>query len=455
MPTVLDRFRGGGLFARAGRAAGFAAAGFVTAQALRLASNLVLTRLLFPEAFGLMALVTVVLVGLSMLSDVGIGPAIARHGRGDEADFLDTAWTLQAIRGGLLWLLTVALAWPVAALYAAPDLVLLLPAAGLMLLVNGFLPTRIETAARHLYLGRVTAIDLASQLAGVIMMIASALATGSVWALVAGTLAGALVKLILALRLLPGRPNRLRWEPEAARELISFGKWIFLSTALTFLVFQGDKAILGVALPLGPLGIYNIGYFLASVPSLLGMAVVGRVMIPLYRETPPAAPAAGRLRLRRMRTTLTGALMVLVLVLAFTGVPLVALLYDPRYGAAGGVVVAIALTQIPQVIGLSYDQAALAAGDSRGFFALSATRAVVQLSAFVSGLLLAGLPGALAGQGIAMVATHLPIIRLARHHRVWDATHDAAFALVGIALGAVAAWANRGALAGLAAFGGP
>lgn len=455
MPTVLDRLRGGGLFARAGRAAGLTAAGFVAAQVLRLAANLVLTRLLFPEAFGLMALVTVVLVGLAMLSDVGLGPAIAQHGRGDEADFLDTAWTLQVIRGVLLWLATLVLAWPVAALYAAPELALLLPVAGLSLFLNGFLPTRIETAVRHLRLGRVTAIDLAAQSAGIAAMIAAALATGSVWALVVGTLAGSLAKLLLALRFLPGRPNRLRWEREAVRALVRFGTWIFLSTALAFLISQGDRAILGTMLPLGPLGIYNIGYFLASVPSLLGTAVVGRVMIPLYRETPPQAPAAPRLRLRRMRAAMTAGLMMLVLALAFLGVPLVGLLYDPRYDAAGGVVVAIALIQLPQVIGLSYDQAALAAGDSRGFFALFAARAAVQLGAFVAGLILGGLPGALLGQGLAMVATHGLIIRLARRHRVWDAAHDGAFALVAVVGGAAAAWAGWPALRGLGAFAAP
>lgn len=451
MPTVLDRLRGGGLFARAGRAAGLTAAGFVTAQVLRLAANLVLTRLLFPEAFGLMALVTVVLVGLAMLSDVGLGPAIAQHARGDEPDFLDTAFTLQVIRGALLWLATLALAWPVAALYGAPELLLLLPVAGLSLLVNGFLPTRIETAARHLHLGRVTAIDLAAQLAGIAVMVAAAIAWGSVWALVAGTLAGSAARLALARRLLPGRPDRLRWEQAAARDLVGFGKWIFLSTALAFLIAQGDKAILGTVLPLGPLGIYNIGFFLASVPSLLGTAVVGRVMIPLYRETTATAPAAARLRLRRMRAGLTAGLMALVLLLAALGEPLVGLLYDPRYGAAGGVVVAIALIQLPQVIGLSYDQAALAAGDSRGFFALFAARAAVQLGAFVAGLLLGGLPGALVGQGMAMLAAHGLIIRLARRHRVWDAAHDGGFALVALAGGAAAAWAGRDALAGLAA----
>ena len=58
------------------RSSMFTILGFGTQQAIRFGSNLILARLLFPEAFGTMALVTVLLVGLTMLSDLGIQPAI-------------------------------------------------------------------------------------------------------------------------------------------------------------------------------------------------------------------------------------------------------------------------------------------------------------------------------------------------------------------------------------------
>jgi O-antigen/teichoic acid export membrane protein len=144
--------QGSGLMGRALRGSALTAGSFVIAQGLRLASNLVLTRLLFPEAFGLMALVSVVLVGLQMFSDTGVGPAISRSPRGDDPVFLDTAWTINVLRGGLLWLLAAALSVPLAALWQAPELRQLLPVAGLTLLIAGFNPTRIDTANRHLLL---------------------------------------------------------------------------------------------------------------------------------------------------------------------------------------------------------------------------------------------------------------------------------------------------------------
>ena len=72
------------LFQRALTSSMLTAGAYAITQGLRLVSNLILTRLLFPEAFGIMALVSVALVGLSMFSDMGIGPAISRHPRGDD-----------------------------------------------------------------------------------------------------------------------------------------------------------------------------------------------------------------------------------------------------------------------------------------------------------------------------------------------------------------------------------
>lgn len=442
-------FSGNALFARAMRGSAITAGSYALSQALRLASNLLLTRLLFPEAFGLMALVSVLLVGMQMFSDVGIGPAISQNRRGDDPDFLDTAWTIMVIRGALMWLATCALAVPVARFYDAPDLTFLLPVAGLALLITGFNPTRIDTATRHLMMGRLMGLDLLAQAIGIASMVVLAYATGSVWSLVFGSVIGAIARQWLMMAGLPGRKNRFRWETSAGAELLHFGKWIFLSTACGFLLAQGDKAILGAYLPLEALGIYNIGYFLASFPILLGYSVVGRILIPIYRDKPPAASAANFALLRRMRFGLTGGLMALLAVMAFGGVPLVGLLYDARYAAAGGIVVAIACVQLPLVIGMGYDQAALAAGDSRNYFLLQAAKALVQTVLFLIGAEFAGLIGALAAQGLALALVHPLIIWLARRHGAWDALHDGVFALLALAVAAAALWLNQSAVLAL------
>ena len=442
-------FRGSTLMARVLRSASWLLIGYGGSQMLRLTANLILTRLLFPEAFGLMALVGVVTVGLAMFSDVGIGPSIAQNVRGDDPDFLDTAWTIQVIRGFGLWLAACLLAWPVAQFYGEADLALFLPIAGISLVVAGFNPTRIETANRHLLVGRLTVLDLISQVIGVAVMVGLALATGSVLALVVGGVIQAMTKLMLTHFFLPGHVNSFRWEKRAAQELIRFGKWIFLSTAFWFVTSQGDRAILGKFLSLEVLGLYNIGFFLASFPMLLGHAVTQRILIPVYRDRPAQAAAQNRMQQRKLRFALTSGILTLLLVMGFAGPWLTSLLYDSRYLASGVMVTLIACSLIPAVIGMTYDQAALAAGDSRSFFVFSAIRAVVQVTLLLIGVTYFGLVGAIAAIGLAGLLVHPVLIWLARRHGVWDPLHDLGFGVFGTVLASSAIWLHWDAIARL------
>ena len=451
--AVRTFLRGGSLTQRALRSSAFTSGGFVLSQVIRLASNLILTRLLFPEAFGLMAMVMVFLMGLAMFSDVGVGPAIMQSERGDEDDFLNTAWTIQILRGLILFVLACGLTWPMAQYFGEPMLLQLLPVAALLLVIQGFFPTRLETQNRHMRAGRVTLIDIATQLISLAVGITLAWIFHSVWALVASTLVSALAQLVLLNLFLPGNRNRLRWEPEAARELINFGKWIFLSTICGFAIGQADKVIIGGYLSTYDFGIYNIGFFLAAFPMLLGGVVTRRVLIPIYRESPPAESRKNFVHLRRMRVAATGALMAFGLALAFVGVWLVELLYDPRYAAAGGIVVLMAVMQMPAIVALTYDQAALASGASRRFFVLAAARAALIVGCMIAGLQVYGLPGAIVGQGVALALAYPVVVWLARQEGAWDPLHDAAFAAVAVALGGLAIWMNLPEIMALGAMG--
>jgi O-antigen/teichoic acid export membrane protein len=451
MSRLRSLTQGNSLAARAIRSGGWTIFGYGGSQALRLASNLILTRLLFPEAFGLMSLVWVFLQGLANLSDMGVTQSILQSKRGEDRAFLDTAWTIQVLRGVFLLILTWSLAMPAAAFYDAPELAEILPVVGLTLLIMGLFPTKKDRANRHLALGRITLIDLSAQVIGLVVGVAIAWATGSVWALVANAVTTTVMQLIFYYIFLPGEINKPRWDKPAADELIHFGKWIFLSTAAGFLLSQGDKIVLGKHLSLGALGVYNIGYFLASFPLLLGGMLMRRIMIPIYREKPPSESVENRAKLHKMRMLLSGGLMGLLTLFALVGVWLVTALYDPRYALAGGVVVLLAVMQIPQVIALTYDQAALAAGNSRGFFILAATRATLMMVGLIVGASQYGLTGALLGQGLAMTLAYPAVVWLARVHGAWDVRHDATFWAMGIGIGSLAFWLHQSAIVNLSA----
>lgn len=431
MKRVFSFMSGTGITQRVLRGSAISGMGYFFSQGIRLASNLILTRLLFPDAFGLMALVTMFVLGVVMMTDVGLTPSIMQSKRGDDPKFLNTAWSVKMLLHSFYFVVICALAWPAAQFYDAPQLVQLMPAVGASLLIGGLVSPNIEHAQRHIKLGTVTLIDLASQAASVGSMVIFALLTRSIWALVFGQFVAAGVKAVLTRYYLKGPTTGFGWDKEAVHELIHFGKWITLSSAGGFVLSQGDKAVLGKYLSLEQLGVYNIGFFLASFPMALAENITGRTIIPVYRDSPPHESPQNFATVRRMRMGLSAIVLTMIAFMAVGGPWIIELLYDIRYQGAGPIVSLIASAQVPVVLGMTYPQAALAAGDSRSPSLLQMLRAGVQIGAFLIGAELGGLTGAIIGQMIAGWVLHLFIIRIAIKHRVWDPLHDAIFAIFG------------------------
>jgi O-antigen/teichoic acid export membrane protein len=434
MQRVIRILTGEGLSSRALRGSALTVLHFGGTNALRLVSNLILTRILFPEAFGLMAIVAVITTALQMFSDVGLQTSVIRSARGDDPGFLNTAWTLQILRGGLLWLASVVLAAPLAEFYGEEMLGQLLPVAGFTIFILGFASVNILTVNRKLLLGRLTALELGSQIVGLATMVVAALILQSVWALVVGGLVSGLIKTVLSHVVLPGSRARFALERAAFAEMFGFGKWIFVSTLATFLIRHGDRAILGKYVTLTDLAFYNIALVFATIPISLNTALVQRVLFPLLCNRPPGESAGNRAAILRARIMLTGGAFVLCLPLALFGEELVALLYDPRYHTAGIILVGIIIVQLFQIITFGHDQALLAAGDSRSFAFFQIVAAVVRTGALVFGAIHYGIPGVI----VATLASHLALypvlVVLVRRYKAWYWQHDLGFAILAIGL---------------------
>src|SRR6266478_9581535 len=78
----------------AARGAVWTVAGYASVMVLRFGFNLLLTRLVAPKVFGVMAIINLLIQSLHMFSDLGISQCVTRHDRGDDPHFLNTAWTV-------------------------------------------------------------------------------------------------------------------------------------------------------------------------------------------------------------------------------------------------------------------------------------------------------------------------------------------------------------------------
>ena len=419
------------------RASVWTALGYGTSQALRLGSNLLLTRILFPEAFGLMALVNVFMQGLQMFSDLGIGPSIIQNRRGDDPAFLNTAWTIQVIRGGMLWICACAIAWPVAAIYGEPMLVQLIPVAGITALIAGFNSTALFTLNRRLALGKLTLIDLCSQVLSVTVMVVCALLTRSVWALLAAGLVGSLVKMTLSHVLFRQARNRFRWEDEASRSLIRFGRWIFIASALTFIAYQGDRLVMGGLFTMTELGVYTVALVISQAGLDLMQQVTGMILFPLYARVANEAYDTLPRKMLRARVALMAAMLPIFCILAVWGKEIVGLLYDPRYQAAGWILQLLAAGAIARAITLTASPAILACGDSFRHMLLMGSRSAILIAGMAIGGWLGGMRGLVIGVAATDVFNYPVLAWATRRYGVWMPGVDAAAA--GCAVAFVAA----------------
>ncbi|MCA1994030.1 MAG: oligosaccharide flippase family protein [Coleofasciculus sp. S288] len=344
------------------RGAAWTFVGYGTSQVLRFGSNVLLTRLLVPEYFGLMALVSTFLIGLQLFSDIGIGPNVIQNKRGDDPVFLNTIWTIQVIRSFGLWLACILISWPLATFYEEPQLLQLIPVIGLKTCIEGFTSTAVWTLNRNMALDKLIKFELLVQLISLTVMIVWAWLSPTIWALVAGNLASGLLKAVGSHRLLPGKSNRFTWDKEAAKSIFSFGKWIFISTAFTFLGTQADRLILGKLFSFELLGVYGIAFTLAYLPSQVISMISSKVILPAVSKLahePRQSLRAKILRNRRLLLVVTA--IALTLFVSFGDIVILTL-YDQRYSQAAWMMPILALGIWPLLLHGTVRQSLLAIG---------------------------------------------------------------------------------------------
>jgi O-antigen/teichoic acid export membrane protein len=380
-----------------------------SSQALRLASNLVLTRLLTdgPEAFAAMALCFVWLEGIELFSDVGIRPAIVQSKHGDDQTFLDTAWTIQVARGLAIWLVTLLLTPVLVWTYGKyPETAAMMPVIGLAAVVSGFYSTKVFTAMRAMRPLQAAAVQLGGQVATTATMIGVAWATGSVWALVAGALVNPLVQVLIGHFALPGPVNRFRFVKEHARALFRYGRWVFVSTMFTFLARQTDRLVLPALISKYAFGVYNIALVGLAMCVEVVSHVVEWVAFPAFARKHNAGEPVGDV-FQRVTLILQLGAGAMVAGLIAGGPALVEFLYDDRYVAAGWMLRLLGFGAWFTVLESCCASLLKAVAANQWMAAGHGTKFGVQLVAMPLGYWLGGLDGALGAIVVADVARFL------------------------------------------------
>lgn len=302
---------------------------------VRFGTNVVLARLLAPELFGIMVIVNSLRTGLELLSDVGIGQNIIYNRSGGDPAFYNTAWTIQAMRGAVLCVASAAAAWPLALFYGEPILFPVMAIMSIGFVISGLGSVSLFLLDRKMKVAQRNVFDSSIEVISAIIYVSFAIVSPTIWALVAGGLVSNLIRAAASHLLIKGLCHRFFLSHRYSSEILSFGKWIFISTVLYYGATNFDRLYLGKVLALQVVGVYGIARTMAD---MLGGSVVrlGNIVIfPVIAAASKTPRITLRKEIRVVRFLFVLAAAILIAVLAAVSDLMIELIYDFRYHDAG------------------------------------------------------------------------------------------------------------------------
>ena len=298
---------------------------------LRLVSSIIMTRLLTAEAFGVIGIITSVLVTFGLLSDVGITAFIMRHKGAEDKNFLNELWTLRLIRSIFLTVVVVLASYPVANFLGKPELQYVIALSAFTFALDGLDSLGSILALRGRQQKRLSQLDLLTHIINLAFMIILAIILRSFWAILIGNLVGQIIRGWLSYRMFPDVRHRWRFSRDRMQELWKFSKFITGSTILTLIISQADKVVLAKVFPLETFGLYMVAAGLAGVPTGIASSYNDRILLPRYAEIARNNSEdlhhgyyAQRIRVHLIYAASVG-------LLAGCGPSTIEILYDPRY----------------------------------------------------------------------------------------------------------------------------
>ncbi|MCK4851546.1 MAG: lipopolysaccharide biosynthesis protein [Candidatus Omnitrophica bacterium] len=263
--------------------------------------TVILARLLLPSDFGLLGIAMIAVSMLRTLTGTGFAHALIQK-KGGISDYMNTAWCVEAGRGTVLAVLLFLFAPVIAVFFKNPEAAGIMRVVAITVFLTGLVSTGIVHFEKQLKFEKLFIYNLGTQTVSLVVGVSLAFLLRNVWALVYGGIAGAVTKIVLSYALHPFRPA-LKFDPEKAKELFSFGKWVFISGILVFLITQGDDIFVGKLLGVTALGFYTMAYRLSNLPATEITHVLKQVTFPAYSKLQEDIPRLREACLKVLQVT--------------------------------------------------------------------------------------------------------------------------------------------------------
>jgi len=244
-----------------------------------LAGTVVLSRLLAPDDFGLMALVLSVAAFGELLRDFGLTTAAARSTTITQDQKSNLFWVNVGL-GLVLMAIAIASSGLIASAFGSPELQSMIIWISPMFLLNGASAQFRAEINRKFHFGRLAIVESVPPVLGLIVAVTWAMISPTEMALVAQQLSTHALGLVLAIALAawaPGLPNR-RGE---IRSFATYGGNLFGTQLIAYAARNGDNIMLGAVWGPAALGIYSRAFQLLMLPINQLTAPLTRVAVPV------------------------------------------------------------------------------------------------------------------------------------------------------------------------------
>lgn len=242
--------------------------------------QIVLARILAPDAFGLLAVLLVVVNIAGSIAQSGFGSALIQKRDVSDRSY-DTAFWMSMAIALALYIILFTFAPIFAAFYEMPELVPCLRILSLAVFFNSANSIQRSYMQKNMDFRSLFRVNLSAVIGSGVIGVALALLGAEVWALVAQTLTQSIVTCVVMVHEIPWRP-RVRFRRKEAAELFSYG-WKICITGILNTAYTGvSELVIGKTCPASALGYYSQGrkYPLAAIGIVSN--AIANVLFPAF-----------------------------------------------------------------------------------------------------------------------------------------------------------------------------
>jgi O-antigen/teichoic acid export membrane protein len=344
-------------------AGGILVGGQLLGQVCSFVRNVIVARLLTPEDFGIAASLGIVMSLFEMISNIAVDQLLIQAEDGDEPKFQATAHAFQVARGVGIALFVFLLAWPISQLFDIPHALWAFQCVALVPLIRGFMHLDPKRLQREYAFGRDVATELIPQV--VLVLAAWPVAwwlkdySAMLWLMLLQVIVMVCVSHATA-----ERRYSWAWDSQILNRMYAFGWPLLLNGLLMFLVFQGDRIVIGTGYSMTQLGVYSAAFSITFIPAMIITKVASALMLPLLSREKSDT--------RRLNESYGRSICLLCLVgsavstgFILAGEHLVGLAYGANYAAVGAFIGWLATMQMLRVLRVGPTIASMAWGDTR------------------------------------------------------------------------------------------